>query len=304
MRLWLALAISVWLASCVEGPTRAPVSQHVMRPMPASGDHRVVRGETLYGIAWQYQLDGDDLAAWNGIGPPYTIYPGQRLRLTPPPSDTAPVIAPQPAPSPPPLPSTTPAQPVVTLQASRPKFAAAPPRSAPAIPANVQASRPKTNLPIPAAGGPPETIATAPSAAPPPPAPPPPPEHRFLDNPLWTWPARGALLRRYDASSPGKKGISIAGNAGDDVLAAAAGKVVYAGSGLSGYGRLIIIKHNQQYLSAYAHNKELLAREGDWVDAGQLIAHMGSSGTNRTQLYFEIRKNQISVDPLTILPNR
>ncbi len=294
MRRLLALAISLCLISCAGAPIRAPVGDHTKRPVPPSGYHRVVRGETLFSIAWQYELDADNLARWNDIGPPYTIYARQRLRLMPPPPPAPPPAAPvtarhlAPAPTPP----------EVRIEPSRPKFAAARAvRSAP--PSEVRPSRPKTDVPIPAADGAPVAIATAPA-----PELAPPPEHQFQDKLQWTWPAKGLLLRHYDSSSPGKKGISIAGSSGDDVLAAASGKVVYAGSGLSGYGRLIIIKHNQQYLSAYAHNKELLAREGDWVDAGQPIAHMGSSGTSRTQLYFEIRKNQTSVDPLSILPQR
>jgi lipoprotein NlpD len=118
----------------------------------------------------------------------------------------------------------------------------------------------------------------------------------------WVWPTRGRLLRSFQSSGRGKKGIDIGGHDGQPVKAAANGKVVYAGSGLVGYGRLIIIKHNENLLSAYGHNSKLLVSEGEQVRAGQQIAEMGSSGTNRTELYFEVRKDGKPVDPLRYLP--
>lgn len=122
--------------------------------------------------------------------------------------------------------------------------------------------------------------------------------------PAWQWPATGPVLRRFEADTSGKKGISIGGTHGTPVRAAAPGYVVYAGSGLVGYGRLIIVKHNDTYLSAYGHNRELHVNEGDAVRAGQVIAEMGSSGTNRIQLHFEIRRQGKPVDPLRYLPRR
>lgn len=121
---------------------------------------------------------------------------------------------------------------------------------------------------------------------------------------IWSWPVKGRLISGYDKKSTGKKGINIAGKPGDPVRSAAAGKVVYSGSGLSGYGRLIIIKHNKDFLSAYAHNRKLIAREGQWVEKGEIIARMGRSGTDRTQLHFEIRKKGRPVNPLRYLPKR
>jgi lipoprotein NlpD len=120
----------------------------------------------------------------------------------------------------------------------------------------------------------------------------------------WKWPANGRLLQRYQPKGNGKKGINIGGRSGEPVRAAAAGKVVYSGSGLGGYGRLIIIKHNKDFLSAYAHNRKLIAREGQWVKQNQVIAQMGRSGTDRVQLHFEIRKRGRPVDPLRYLPRR
>lgn len=126
-------------------------------------------------------------------------------------------------------------------------------------------------------------------------------KNRSLKGPLqWTWPVRGRLVSSDTPIS--KKGIDIAGRLGQRVNAAGEGEVVYSGSGLLGYGRLIIIKHNDIYLSAYAHNSELLVSEGDYVKAGQNIAHMGQTSNGRTLLHFEIRKNGEPVDPLEYLP--
>ncbi|MEN8106466.1 MAG: peptidoglycan DD-metalloendopeptidase family protein [Pseudomonadota bacterium] len=118
----------------------------------------------------------------------------------------------------------------------------------------------------------------------------------------WVWPTKGQLLKGFHPGSEGQKGIDIGGKTGQSVIAAADGKVVYAGSGLVGYGRLIIIKHTESLLSAYGHNSELLVAEGQHVKAGQNIARMGNSGTDRTQLYFEIRKDGKPVNPLRYLP--
>ncbi|MFZ0470952.1 MAG: peptidoglycan DD-metalloendopeptidase family protein, partial [Thiogranum sp.] len=118
----------------------------------------------------------------------------------------------------------------------------------------------------------------------------------------WSWPVKGPLLQRFNANGEGKKGIDIGGKSGESVRAAAPGKVVYSGSGLAGYGRLIIIKHNKEFLSAYAYNRKLLATEGQWVTQDQVIAQMGSSGTDRVQLHFEIRRQGRPVDPLRYLP--
>lgn len=119
----------------------------------------------------------------------------------------------------------------------------------------------------------------------------------------WVWPAKGRVVSRFSSSDNGNKGIDIAGQRGQDVNATAAGKVVYAGNALRGYGNLVIIKHNDDYLSAYAHNDRVLVREQDTVTAGQKIALMGSSGTNNVRLHFEIRYKGKSVNPLKYLPN-
>ncbi len=118
----------------------------------------------------------------------------------------------------------------------------------------------------------------------------------------WRWPARGKVVERFKAGVPGKSGINIAGKRGQAVYAAEHGSVVYAGSGLRGYGKLIILKHNNTYFSAYAHNSRIRVKERQTVKKGQQIADMGSSGTERNMLHFEIRRNGIPVNPLKYLP--
>ncbi len=118
----------------------------------------------------------------------------------------------------------------------------------------------------------------------------------------WSWPAKGEVIAKFSTKAPTNKGIDISGSLGESVFAAAAGSVVYAGSGLLGYGNLVIIKHDDQYLSAYAHNKTLLVKENQEVKAGQTIAEIGSSGTDKVKLHFEIRHEGKPVDPLKHLP--
>jgi len=149
---------------------------------------------------------------------------------------------------------------------------------------------------VPAMAQAPTPAASAPQAPPSPPARPAPAELAFA------WPAQGQTLAGFDEVR--NKGVDIAGKAGDPVLAAADGQVVYAGAGLRGYGNLIIIKHNNTYLTAYAHNQKLLVQEDQKVKQGQKIAEMGSSDADRVKLHFEIRRNGKPVDPVKLLPSR
>lgn len=120
----------------------------------------------------------------------------------------------------------------------------------------------------------------------------------------WTWPANGVLIGKFSSNGSLNKGIDLAGELGEPVLAASDGSVVYAGSGLRGYGELVIIKHSDTYVSAYGHNRRLLVREGQQVKVGQVIAEMGSTGTDQVKLHFEIRRQGKPVDPLQYLPKR
>jgi len=120
----------------------------------------------------------------------------------------------------------------------------------------------------------------------------------------WQWPASGKVIQRFSSSGTVNKGIDIQGKLGDPVMASAAGSVVYAGTGLLGYGKLVIVKHNDKFLSAYAHNRTLLVKEGDKVKAGEKIAEIGASGTQKIKLHFEIRRDGKPVDPEKYLPPR
>lgn len=158
----------------------------------------------------------------------------------------------------------------------------------------------KTNTTKPATANPPESVKSTVKNI---------PENKSdskVDNKkvVWNWPAPGKVTQAFSESGSVNKGIDIAGNLGEPVSAAASGKVVYAGSGLLGYGQLIIIKHNDQFLSAYAHNRVLLVKEGDAVKAGQKIAEIGASGADKVKLHFEIRRDGKPVDPEEFLPRR
>lgn len=120
----------------------------------------------------------------------------------------------------------------------------------------------------------------------------------------WQWPTQGALIGRYSSGSSPNKGIDLAGKVGDPIYAAASGTVVYAGSGLLGYGNLVILNHNRQYLSAYAHNSRILVKESDSVKVGEKIAELGNTGANRPMLHFEIRRDGKPVNPLQYLPKK
>lgn len=248
------------------------------RTQPARGDYTVARGDTLYGIAFRHGLDFRDLARRNGIASPYTIYPGQRLHL----SGSAVAAAPRPAATPPPR-STSPApvrSPVTPPATGTPPITSAPPSSPSAPTPAAPAAPPPAPVTTPVAGGP----------------------SRSVQGLAWRWPASGQVVGKYVTGDPTRQGLNIAGSAGQAVNAAADGEVVYSGSGLIGYGELVIIKHSDTFLSAYGHNRKRLVAEGQKVKAGQQIAEMGRSGAARDMLHFEIRKNGKPVDPMPFLP--
>jgi lipoprotein NlpD len=256
LRIIAMAAIAFGLAACSSTVVRESGSSvRDVRPVAAGrstakpGSTTIVqRGDNLYRIASSNGIAVQDLAAWNGIPVPYTIYPGQRLRLYP------------------------------QADGHRTTEARKPGRAAPAVVAN----RPVAPRATPAAPvGPPINSGIA-----------------------WRWPADGALINRYVAGEPTKQGVDIAGSSGAPVRAAGDGVVVYSGSGLVGYGELIIIKHNDAWLSAYGHNRNRLVNEGQLVKAGQQIAEIGHSGAPRDMLHFEVRYNGKPVDPLQYLPKR
>ncbi len=165
-------------------------------------------------------------------------------------------------------------------------------------------AKPPTTPPRPR----PKPVARAPVKASPAPKnqsilkPVPQPVARAASSLVWNWPIKGEVLETFQSNGGLNKGIDIRGKLGEPVLAAADGEVVYSGSGLRGYGKLVIVKHNEQFLSAYAHNRVLVVTEGDKVKAGQKIAEVGFSGTNTPKLHFEIRLDGTPVDPMGYLP--
>lgn len=264
-RFWLG-GIVLLLAAC--SPSRAPVVDYSRASQEGDaearvteGVHEVREGETLYSIAWRYGWDFRELARANDIDPPYTIYPGQKIRLDASGGSTQSAAS-----------SSSSAS---ARETSSPK-----PEPEPSSEADQSAS----------------DSGDTDSGT----------ERKELPSgtPDWQWPAEGELVGRFDDDGMSGRGITIAGKEDAPVRAAGAGRVVYRGNGLTGYGNLLIIKHNNQWLSAYAHNRRMLVQEGTPVDAGQRIATMGASGTYRTQLHFEIRRDGEPVDPEPLLPTR
>lgn len=246
----IAMLAVAALGACSSTKVIREPSATIKPSVPKYGKTVVVqRGDTLYRVATNNGIRAADLAAWNGIPAPFTIQPGQRLRLYPGSAGSSGGGTVAPRPGTPPRPPTT--------TGPRPPVAAKPPPAAP-----------------------------------------------VASGIHWRWPAEGQLIGRYVAGEPTKQGIDIAGSSGAAVKAAGDGVVVYSGSGLVGYGELIIIKHNEQWLSAYGHNRNRLVNEGQIVKAGQQIAEMGRSGAPREMLHFEVRYNGKPVDPLLYLPKR
>jgi len=268
----------------------APEAQSASPPRTAAtGVYRVQRGDTLYSIAFRNGVDFRDLAAWNDIPAPYTIYPGRELKLS---AGSATRRKPLAHASPPAR--TTSATPA-------PAKPAAPASSVPA-PFEPVAATPPSPKPAevpPAASTPAATNPPAIPAMPPAPAP-----IAANGDIAWRWPADGQVVGGYVTGDQMRQGVDIAGSSGAPVRAAADGTVVYSGNGLIGYGELIIIKHSAAFLSAYGHNRKRLVQEGDRVKSGQTIAEMGSTSANRDELHFEIRKNGKPANPLEYLPRR
>ena len=279
-------------AAAADEPTTKAYREGDWRP-----EYHVVRkGDTLYSIALDYGQDYRELAAWNNLEDPAKIRIDQRLRLFAPDSagvstNPQPVVLPAP-------------QAVVIPAFSEPK-ARKLPYSEQAL-AQLKSVTLKPDLPV----KPTSPSATVTAKSPPVPstvASPPAPAQVDLapsdSKMLWEWPAQGKLLYAF-GQGPIKKGVGIEGRTGQPVMAAAPGKVVYSGSGLRGYGKLIIVKHNESYLSVYAHNSQILVKEGQTVAKGQKIAEIGSTDSDHIALHFEIRRLGKPIDPLQYLPER
>lgn len=261
------------------GSVRTTDASSSAKPLPGAenagkpGYYTVKPGDTLIRVALDSGQNWRDLVRWNNLDNPNLIESGQVLRVVPPAAEAATAVA---------------AKPVSTSKIE---------------------TRPLESKPLPAAAsGAAASVAAGASAASAPSATPASANGNATaakegdDDIRWGWPAGGSTLTGFDDVR--HKGISIGGKAGDPVLAAADGKVVYAGSGLRGYGNLIIIKHNTTYLTAYAHNQALLVKEDQAVRRGQKIAEMGATEADRVELHFEIRRQGRPVDPAKLLPPR
>ncbi|MDY7559373.1 peptidoglycan DD-metalloendopeptidase family protein [Pseudomonas sp. 10B1] len=274
-RLVIGLVLGCLLVGCSSrSPGGAPVFDRnkaaPQRQAVTTGQYVVRRSDTLFSIAFRYGWDWKALAERNQIPAPYTIHPGQAIRFD----------------------GRSSSGPVVALPAVRSQMGASTTGSGPS-------GSFKTTVLSRSVGVVPvvlplkeSTPATTPIQS---------VGHAVSG---WAWPSNGILIGKFSSNGSLNKGIDIAGDLGQPVLAASDGSVVYAGSGLRGYGELIIIKHSDTYVSAYGHNRRLLVREGEQVKVGQTIAEMGSTGTDRVKLHFEIRRQGKPVDPLEFLPHR
>jgi len=334
----LAAALVLALAACTASRP-APVEDRARSPAPAKpapaapgvagapaasvqpDTYVVKRGDTLYSIALDSGVDWRELAGWNQITDPSRLQVGQALRVRPLPGPdgvtVSPVVQPPPVAARPLGPegvvTAPPAAPagglrtepkgirlpysdenLAAVQRGDAAHAAVAPR--PETPPEVAAVKPE----------PPSAARPEPSPAAKPEAPSPTaakPEPDATDERVdWAWPATGKLAATFNGAS--NKGVDIAGRAGDPVYASAPGKIVYSGEGIPAYGKLVIIRHNGTYLSAYAHNSQILVKEGQTVAKGQKIAEVGSSGSESPRLHFEIRRLGKPVDPLQYLPSR
>ena len=304
---WLFLA-ALMIAGCISAPGRAPVIEKSPQAREAAkpsaktkpvakpeGDWRpelytVQKGDTLYSIALEHGLDYKDLAQWNNLDNPAAISAGQQLRLASPPD--AAVTAPL---------QVTPGvegQPVAgNIIEARPLpppgFVKSEPKAV-KLPYSDQAlaqlQKPEIARTVtgPLEEVKPEVQAAAPASS-------------IVDGIDWGWPANGKIVSGYSESA-NLKGMDIAGKLGQPVYAGAAGRVIYSGANLRGYGKLIIIKHSDVYFSAYAHNSEILVKEGQTVVKGQKIAEMGNTDADQVKLHFEIRRLGKPVDPAKYLP--
>jgi lipoprotein NlpD len=293
----------------------APVTAPAIEPRVET--YTVKRGDTLYSIALDKGVDYRELAAWNNISDPAVLKPGAVLRLRPPGAQQIqqPVQAEaraqtqpgagvqvQPVPAPGPVEARSlGGDPRAAADAQRPAAesrAAAAEAARPELlktgPKAVKLPYSEENVALLLRQAPREAKIEAPV--------PPPSAGTESDGVDWMWPASGRVLAGFSKGT--NKGVDILGKVGDPVFASASGRVVYSGTGLRGYGKLIIIKHNDTYLSAYAHNSNLLVKEGQSVARGQKIAEIGNSDSPQVKLHFEIRRLGEPVDPLKFLPER
>lgn len=315
--LGLALLAGCANHAAVKVEDRAVRGTRTEKPVMAEADGNVYvvqKGDTLSRIAAAQKLKVRDLVAWNGLADPNKVEVGDRLRLSPPPpgsvpaaeagavAEARPVSVGGPTESKPlsagqavPLPDKLKREPMGGKQPYSEKAlarASGAEEGAKARPEQKMEPKPDVRPEAKPEAKPPVTAPASPSAIKP----------EVLAKTDWSWPVSGKILRNFDGNA--SKGIDIAGNLGDPVLAAGNGKVVYAGTGIRGYGKLVIIKHDAQFLSAYANNSQILVKEGQQVTRGQKIAKVGKLEEGEPMLHFEIRREGKPADPVKFLPAR
>jgi lipoprotein NlpD len=299
------------LSACSTSLNQAPVIDRTTNsamPAPPAEEpakerdpnfYTVKKGDTLIRIALEYGQNYRDLVTWNNLANPNDIKVDQVLRVAPPEAGTATTS-----------PGVQTAAVIMPPTESKPLPPATPKKSTPRAEKRPYSEAALAELQRPD-GAPPEksdksdnkpekapVVAATPAATATPASP-----ASFTDEKLsWIWPSEGKVIATFDEGK--NKGIDIAGKAGQQVLAAGAGKVMYAGSGIRGYGNLVIVKHSNSLLSAYAHNRSIVVKEGQTVSKGQVIAEMGDSDSDAVKLHFEIRQQGKPVDPSKFLPGR
>lgn len=269
------------------------VAVHAVQPAPKPAEvsraqYLVKRGDTLYRIALDHGQSYNDLVAWNNLKNPNDIKVDQVLRVSPPDGESAQTGSVS-------LPGAAEARPLVPVNPATNKTSPRGEKRPYSEAALAELQKADSGVPAPVPK--PETapVAKAKEKTPEGAA----AEHDAIE---WMWPVDGKLLAGYDDVK--NKGFDIGGKMGQEVFAAAAGKVMYAGSGIRGYGNIVIIKHTDILLSAYAHNKSILVKEGQAIAKGQKIAEMGNSDSDTVKLHFEIRQQGKPVDPSRYLPGR
>ena len=270
------LLVVVILAGCAGwNPSEEESAGRSSYQTTTDGHYRVKQGDSLHAIAFSFNMDWRDIARWNDIRSPYTIYPDQELRLSAPTGQRS-----QQQPSRSTAKTSTGSKP----STSKTVVKAAPSKSSTSTTYD-NTSKPATTAAVANTPVASKAVVTA-------------------DPGKWLWPADGRIISNFKPNDPARKGIDIGGKEGQAVIASAAGEVVYSGAGLIGYGELIIIKHSERLLSAYAHNQKRLVTEGQKVAGGERIADMGKTDRNQAMLHFEIRLNGNPQDPLKYLPGR
>lgn len=326
--IFAASVLALALGGCMVAKKPAPVVERVperirpaAKPAAPVSDQRpdtyvVKRGDTLYGIALDHGQDYRDIARWSNIADPNAIEVGQVLRVRDPALSKPTVAAAPVSEAAAGAAVTTPYQAAPVVQGKEVGTQpAAKPLAEPGAVASGSGDASVVNSPLAVKvpysdaalaklrGATPAPKPATEAAAATPPRPPAASADASEENDgvAWSWPAKGTVVANFNENG-GPKGVQIAGEMGQPVLASAGGRVVYTGSGLRGYGNLVIIKHNNTYLSAYAHNRAVLVKQGDNVTKGQKIAEMGNSDASRVMLHFEIRRLGKPVDPVKFLP--